>query len=236
MAYKTFALDEWTAVTVYKRRTSRSLKLTVAADGTVKVSIPTWLPYRAGVDFARSRRAWITAQHRPPVVLQNNTAVGKAHHLHYEAAAVAKPSSRITGNRIVIRHPSDQAAESPAVQVIALSAYERALRQQAEELLPKRLAALAASHGIDYGSVTVKKLKSRWGSCDQHKNIVLNLYLMNLPWELIDYVLLHELAHTRVLRHGPDFWQEMKRLLPATNERRKALRQWQPLPQSAEQS
>ena len=69
----------------------------------------------------------------------------------------------------------------------------------------------------------------RWGSCDSKRNIVLNLYLMELPWELIDYVLFHELTHTEVLRHGPDFWSAMKRVLPDVQRRRKAIKSYRPV-------
>ena len=72
-------------------------------------------------------------------------------------------------------------------------------------------------------------MTSRWGSCDQQHNIVLNLFLMQLPWELIDYVLVHELAHTQVLRHGPDFWQLMERLLPDCRSLRRRMRDHQPV-------
>jgi predicted metal-dependent hydrolase len=71
-------------------------------------------------------------------------------------------------------------------------------------------------------------MKSRWGSCDQHRNIVLNLFLIQLPWEQIDYVLLHELTHTEVLRHGPDFWRAMERVLSDVKQLRKAVRSAQP--------
>ena len=77
--------------------------------------------------------------------------------------------------------------------------------------------------------MAVKRLKSRWGSCDQHTNIILNIFLMQLPWECIDYVLLHELTHTNVLHHGPDFWLAMTQVLPNVTQLRKAMRDYQPI-------
>src|SRR5262249_22487168 len=125
--------------------------------------------------------------------------------------------------------PLTLTASDVEVQRIAEAASIRALRRQAEQLLPQRLAGLATKHGFRYRSVAVKRLKSRWGSCDQHKNIVLNLFLMQLPWECIDYVLIHELVHTEVLRHGPDFWAAMARELPDVKRLRKQMRQYQPV-------
>jgi predicted metal-dependent hydrolase len=232
MAFKKFVLDERTEITVYKRRSNRSLRLSVASNGEVRVTIPVWAPYQSGVNFAKSRHAWIIEQSRGAATLKDGQAVGKAHHLQFVPTSSAKPTSRLQGNQIIVRYPFESQLDDPAVQKVAVAACERALRQQAEQLLPGRLASLAEKHDFTYTSVTIKKLKSRWGSCDQRRNIVLNLYLMNLPWEVIDYVLLHELTHTIVLRHGTDFWQALARTLPNYKDVRKMIRNFQPAPSS----
>jgi len=64
MAFKEFALDEHTTITIYKRLGSRVLQLSITPQGTVRVTIPTWAPYRVGLDFARSRQAWIANTRR----------------------------------------------------------------------------------------------------------------------------------------------------------------------------
>ena len=91
-----------------------------------------------------------------------------------------------------------------------------------------RLQTLAEQHGYDYKSVSIKQLKGRWGSCSEHKDIVLNCFLMELPWNLIDYVLLHELAHTRVMAHGAVFWNEMARVLPEVQSCRRQIKLHKP--------
>ncbi len=87
MAFKQFALDASTPVTIYKRKASRSLRLSIAADGKVRVSIPTWAPYRAGLEFARSRQGWIEGQRATSQILADGQAIGKAHHLKFMADA-----------------------------------------------------------------------------------------------------------------------------------------------------
>jgi predicted metal-dependent hydrolase len=119
--------------------------------------------------------------------------------------------------------------QDEVVQKAASTAGVRALRVQAEQLLPQRLAELARQHDFTYQSVSVRSLKSRWGSCDQKKRIVLNLYLMQLPWQLIDYVLLHELTHTVVLQHGPNFWAAMERIEPRARQLRKMMHTYHPV-------
>jgi predicted metal-dependent hydrolase len=229
MPGKIFELGEGLAVTVYKRRGNRNLRLTIGANGMVRVSIPAWAPYKAGVDFAQGRRDWIREQTRATAPLTQGQAIGKAHHLKFEAVSAAKTTSRLISSTILIRYPEGLHLTDPAVQKVAHTACLRALRSQAEQLLPQRLAALAERHRFQYNSVAIKQLKGRWGSCDQQQHIVLNLYLMQLPWELIDYVLLHELTHTEILRHGPDFWATMERVLPDAKGYRKRMHTHQPI-------
>ena len=81
-----------------------------------------------------------------------------------------------------------------------------ALRSNAKVVLPPRLYALARRHGLEYAGVKINTSRSRWGSCSARKGINLSCYLMLLPARLMDYVLLHELAHTREMNHGERFW------------------------------
>lgn len=230
MPSKDFILSEDLRVTVNKRRASRYLRLSITPAGQVRVSIPTWAPYRAGLEFAKSREDWIRDQRVVVKPLRHGQPVGKAHHLRFESSPSALSiNSRLAGSTVTVNHPAASAFDHPDVQRAAQSACIRALRRQAEELLPQRLADLAGRHGFDYGEVRIRHLKSRWGSCDQHRRITLNLFLMQLPWDLIDYVLLHELSHTRILRHGPDFWQAMTEVLPDTQPLRKKLRNYHPV-------
>jgi predicted metal-dependent hydrolase len=233
MPSKKFTLEDGLPVNIYKRRGSRNLRLTVSAEGEVRVSIPAWAPYRAGLDFARSRRDWILTQRGSGHVLVDGQPIGKAHHLSFQSRAVSRPASRVTAGAVVVTHPPDLDPHHPAVQRVARDGSIRALRAQAERLLPQRLAALAATHGFSYSGVGIKLLKSRWGSCDQNGFIALNLFLMQLPWEYIDYVLLHELVHTRVMRHGPDFWQAMTELMPDAKAVRRRLRDYRPAVEGA---
>jgi predicted metal-dependent hydrolase len=230
MAFKRFLLANNQPVNIYKRRTNRSLRLSVNSSGDIRVSIPLWASYASGLAFAQSRQAWITNQIQPAILLVAGQPVGKAHHLRiYAAPGTAKVRSRVLGTEIVVSHPSTLAPSSREVQQLAEAACIRALRREAESLLPQRLATLASAHGFSYKGVTIKRLKSRWGSCDQHTNIVLNLFLIQLPWDYIDYVLLHELTHTNVLHHGPDFWSAMTVVLPTVPQLRKAMRTFQPI-------
>jgi hypothetical protein len=72
-----------------------------------------------------------------------------------------------------------------------------------------RLNQLARQYGFRYNRVSIRNQRTRWGSCSAKNNISLNIKLVALPQDLFDYVLLHELVHTRVHNHGKRFWKEL---------------------------
>lgn len=85
--------------------------------------------------------------------------------------------------------------------------------KEARSMLIKRLDELALEHGFSYNRVFIRNQKTRWGSCSAKNNINLNMKLARLPDELRDYVILHELVHTKVKNHGSRFWAELDKIL-----------------------
>ena len=79
------------------------------------------------------------------------------------------------------------------------------LRMEAERVLPQKMDYWSKQCGLDYRSLKVDSAKSRWGCCSSHKDIKLSYYLLLLPERLVDYVIVHELCHTREMNHGPRF-------------------------------
>ncbi|KPK44732.1 MAG: hypothetical protein AMJ65_02250 [Phycisphaerae bacterium SG8_4] len=82
-------------------------------------------------------------------------------------------------------------------------------KTRARATLIERLEALAELHDFRFNKVSIRNQKTKWGSCSAKNNISLNMNLVRLPAELIDYVILHELVHTRIKNHGSDFWTEL---------------------------
>ena len=90
-------------------------------------------------------------------------------------------------------------------QVLSLQDIE-SLRLRAKRELAPRLEQLACQHHFSYGKLFIKNNRSNWGSCSGVNNINLNVRLVQLPPSLSDYVMLHELCHTRIKNHGAPFW------------------------------
>ena len=86
-------------------------------------------------------------------------------------------------------------------------------RAKAKPRLKRRLKYLAEKHGFTYNRVFIRNQKTRWGSCSNKNNIGLNVRTVQLPEELMDYVILHELAHTKIKNHSDDFWSMMNKLV-----------------------
>jgi predicted metal-dependent hydrolase len=228
MPQRRVLIPEIGEVILSRRRGAKNLRLSVTAKGQVRVSMPSWTPYAVGISFATNRRDWLLKQlgEYSERALGEGMAIGKAHRLRFIRSANSRTSARVTAEAVEVA--TNLPFSSKAVQDKARSAAERALRAEASHLLPQRLEILASQHGFTYKAVRVRKLTSRWGSCSQDATITLSYFLIQLPWELIDYVLLHELVHTRYLNHGADFWRAFESILPDAKRRRKVMRGHKP--------
>lgn len=97
------------------------------------------------------------------------------------------------------------------------------LRKGQDHLLPQ-LAVMSRGCGLPYSRSTVRVARSRWGSCSRLGVISLNARLLLLPSVLVDYVLVHELCHTRQPNHSSAFWALVARHCPAYPDHRRELR------------
>lgn len=226
MASKSVEIPGIGPVTLVKRRGNSNIRMSFARNGTVRVSLPFWVPYQVGIEFALARQDWIQT-HRPSRahVLHDGDRLGKAHRLYFVAGGTRSKTTVRTGMlKVMVTHPPELVETAQEVQKAAERGALKALKMQADRLLPERLRTLAALHGFSYASVSTKRLSSRWGSCSNTKHITLNIFLMQLPWHLIDYVLLHELVHTEHLDHSAHFWRRFTSVLPDAKRVRRELK------------
>ena len=97
-------------------------------------------------------------------------------------------------------------------------------KRLAKELLLKKCRYFAERMGVSYGTVTVREQKTRWGSCSAKGNLNFNWKLVLMPPEILDYVVVHELAHRLQMNHSAAFWAEVGKILPDYRERRQWLK------------
>lgn len=98
------------------------------------------------------------------------------------------------------------------------------LRKEAREILQKELDECADKFNFKYRTLKMSSAKRRWGSCSYINNINLNIELARVPKHLREYVILHELCHTKIKNHSEKFWNLMEKYMPDTKSRRSELK------------
>lgn len=113
--------------------------------------------------------------------------------------------ARLDDGVLRINMPVGVDIEADMVQKALKRIVLKFLRMEAERVLPQKMDYWSKQCGFDYRSLKVDSAKSRWGCCSSQKDIKLSYYLLLLPERLVDYVIVHELCHTREMNHGPRF-------------------------------
>jgi predicted metal-dependent hydrolase len=99
-------------------------------------------------------------------------------------------------------------------------------KKEARKTIVARLKQLAKQYGFSFGKVSIRGQRTRWGSCSGKNNISLNIKLVALPAELSDYVILHELVHTKIHNHSRKFWKELDKYVGTGKAKAKRLKQY----------
>lgn len=227
---KTVEHPEIGRVIFKKNPRSKRITLKVKTDGTVIVTLPKRLAYKTAEPILNENLAWIKKQ------LEKARASQVTKLLSYESTFQIRnkvlsilPHNReglmVSSDRdkIEILVPQTWDLSTKEVQEQLQYVVTESLRDEAKNYLPERTQTLADQKGVLINAIRVKKVKTRWGSCSSKSNINLSLYLMLLPDDLIDYVILHELAHIKHQNHSAAFWNHLEDLLPGSKQLDKAL-------------
>jgi predicted metal-dependent hydrolase len=178
------------------------------------VTVPRFLSFKIANDFVESKMNWIQKNlHKiqSQEKLQTNFTFGsifqtKFHSIFIDSTSEIKNTYLKENKSIKIYISDENEIQSIENQNYIRNVIEKILRIEAKSFLPKRVDELAKKHNFNYQKLAIKNTKTRWGSCSFKNNINLSLHLMRLREELIDYVILHELVHTKVKNHSIEFW------------------------------
>jgi predicted metal-dependent hydrolase len=213
---------------------ARHLSITVRPFAGAKVSIPIGMSYNSAIRLVTEKKLWIKKhldkmrvfEKQQTMFDENSGYCTKHHKLDLRKADRKNISVRISKGKINVIYPTELKSDSKEVQIGIRKGIERALKSEAKQYLPEKVKELAVKFDLDYNKLTLKNIKSRWGSCSRKNNINLSIHLMRLPDHLIDYVILHELAHTVHHNHSKRFWALVDKVTGGAKSLDKELRKY----------
>ncbi|NOR76212.1 MAG: DUF45 domain-containing protein [Draconibacterium sp.] len=196
-------------VTFSKNRRSKNIKISVKPDKSVLVSFPFYCSSKDVLAFVHNNEEWIWNQQRKIESRRNKIDINseiktKLHNVIFFLSDKYKIETTENTVRIYVTDFKSDKSQNYIKDVLV-----QIYRYEAKKILPLKLQDLAKKHGFQYQKVTIRNNKRNWGSCSYKNNISLNLQMMKLPDELIDYILLHELVHTNIKNHGEKFWEKL---------------------------
>lgn len=209
---------EFGEINVSLRQGARAITIKLGTDGRLQATAPKYTPLIAITAMINARRTSIRSLFEKsihPTAYADGSQVGKSHRIVVVPNAPVKTTAiRVHGQNMFVRLAPGDLVSNTTTQRRIRDAVIGVLRTQAKAYLPRRLKELATRGGYHYERVRFSHAGTRWGSCSSTGTISLNIALMKLPDELIDYVIMHELAHTRHMNHSTAFWDEVGRQDP----------------------
>jgi len=212
---------------------ARRLKLRVERDGAVVVTAPKRLRQGEIDRFVEDREGWIAAVRERLARSRagRDPAAFGLRPTRIELPAVTEHWRVVYGDggaagpEPVLRLPDDEAVEATAGRL------QQWLKRHARRTLAPRVDELALAHGFEYGRLSFRNQKSRWGSCSSNGNLSLNARLLFCSPEACRYVLIHELVHLEHPNHSPRFWNRVAELCPDYRQHMRELKTvWHRLP------
>lgn len=217
-----FPMEDVNALLRYNTRARRYI-LRVKADGTLHVTIPRGGTRSEAIAFAHSKRDWILQQHQQRL---SQMATSKGWHpgteiLFRGIPALISSESTLFGQRVKF---ADQQFHAPADQHDLRPFIENHLWRLAKTEVVERAFELAGIHQAPLRRLCVRNQRSRWGSCSTHGTVSLNWRLIQMPPSVLDYLILHELAHFKQMNHSAAYWRLVGTMDPNYPESERWLR------------
>ncbi len=197
-------------------------------DCRVSVRVPWRFPEAAAREFIQLKKQWILRKLGEQQQLQaaNTKAFvsGEAlrflgNHYRLQVRYTQQIHVELRKNTIIVGIPDRQLPAGKVKQAL-VDWYQSAA---AEVLMPK-VEQFSQQMGLQPTAVTLRKCKSRWGSCSPSGRIMFNWKIVMAPEAVVDYLVVHELSHILELNHSSRFWQHVESVLPDYAEQRKWLR------------
>lgn len=217
---------------------SRSKRKTIGIRIKPDKSVTVTAPYRLTDTYIRSmvskKADWIvkklseidttSVQERNYINGEVFSILGKEYFLDIKKeAGLKKAKAGIFGNSVIVTVP--EGALYTEYKDIIQQALSEWLKEYASEIINRRLGFFAEIMGVKPNKILLKSQKTIWGSCTRENNVNINWKIIMAPVEIVDYLIVHELAHIKVKNHSKAFWSLVENVLPDHKARRKWLRE-----------
>lgn len=221
-----------------KSQRARRVNISVKPGKPVRVAVPRGVSFEQALRFLHTKKDWLKKarkrieshqekiENQRTVFDENSRFSTRNHQLKLIPTQRNNIRLEITNSEIFVFFPEKEPVTNPAIQEAAQKGIAEAMRIEAKTYLPRRLRHLAQKHHLRYRKIGIRNARTRWGSCSGQNNINLSLHLMRLPDHLIDYVLLHELAHTKEKNHSKAFWAFLEKICPNSKRLDKELKKY----------
>ncbi len=225
-------------ITIVRRIGLRRLTIRVNRKAEVSISIPYHVTLRRAEQFLMEKSNWIIQTREriirswPEVRIYRVDEIiqTRFHTMKIAEATIERSKLKFIEGEASIFIPKHLNIDHIDIQDRIRKGIIETYRREAHGYLLPRLKELAIQHDFKFGGVRVKNMKSRWGSCSSRNNINLNLHLIRLPDQFIDYVLIHELVHTVHKNHGTEFWKTLEKHCPGARQLSKQMKKYSILP------
>ncbi len=225
MAFEIELGEQVVTYSIRESKRARHLRFKIDPQNGLQVVVPAGTEVKGLDRLLRKRQGWIlkhlgrieaaksNGAERQFITVEQLIFLGEPHELEVIAtryanrATVARQASTV---RVRLKADVREASRSAEVR-IALESWYRA---QARQYIRERAASLAGAYGFQYGRITIRGQRTRWGSCSSKGNLNFNWRLMMAPPAAIDYVIIHELCHLREPNHSPAFWALVAKYCP----------------------
>jgi len=196
------------------RSRRKTIALIVQLDGRLAVRAPLRATKRQILDFVERKSAWIRSKQE--LALKSSSITKPKEYVSGESFWFLGQTYRLqivenAGQLLSLNHCFCLDRDAlPQAQKVFIQWY----RQQARRVISERLAWYASRYGYSYRQIKITSARTRWGSCSSKRTISFTWRLVMAPLPVIDYVVVHELAHTSVKNHDKAFWSKVKAILP----------------------
>lgn len=216
--------DEFGEVIIRRNARTSSISASIAPNGSVRITLPSFAPLFLAKRLLQSSRQQIRVmkERLGGLIISDGMQIGKSHSILVVTSL--KHGVEIKGQQIIVSLPEGMALDDPLLYQDIHDAVLKSLRKEAKSYLPRRLVYIAERYNFNYSSVRFSHASTRWGSCSSNGTISLNIALMMQPFEIIDYVLIHELSHLRHMNHSEEFWALVATMDPHYKQHRKILK------------